>query len=640
MKSNFLINRDLSLPFLFLLLTAVACSSVSGDSGERIRISAEAARIAPQFKSAVFRDNNGTVLPYRFFEPSGQGGDEATYPLVLYLHGEEGFGTDNEAQLLSTEGATIWIEPEHLAKNLTYVLAPQAPPGSDWTSDPVYTSLLALLDQFIEGRSDIDRDRIYIVGFSAGATGVWNMILNNPSLFAAALPISGNADKFLGDNEAFAALKNLPVLVVHSIDDPVSPVSGSENAIAALRAAGNRSVGFNTSIWGMGGVPSPHDAWLPAFHNYGVIYNWIFEQSLSRTNHGSIDPTTLYTTHDLGNGVKAVWDYALGTSYILERPGKAIIIDVAAGNGSIYQFIRDSVLVNKDVDLEILVTHNHFDHIGGLSSFVGSSQLKRVHVHQADSEPVRRLMGSDAGKVEFIKDGDKIPLGESAVDVIGVTGHTWGSLVYLYENNLYTGDAIGSGDLWMSSSVMSVEDFIPSVQHLLEKIEGRELSVWGGHSGEYRTPMTDEYVRQILASAQGLVDGSIIGVPYRRTIGGRPTLGYAATVGRASIVHNLNNIRTIPGALRSLNISSGSLTPQFAPYTAYYSATVDSGVETVRIIPTVLADQYEHMTVNGNRVDSGAAYEARLNTGENRFSIAVTASDQTVKKYTLTISRQ
>ena len=31
-----------------------------------------------------------------------------------------------------------------------------------------------------------------------GGNGVWNMILKNPKLFAAAMPISGNADKYLG----------------------------------------------------------------------------------------------------------------------------------------------------------------------------------------------------------------------------------------------------------------------------------------------------------------------------------------------------------------------------------------------------------------------------------------------------------
>jgi glyoxylase-like metal-dependent hydrolase (beta-lactamase superfamily II)/poly(3-hydroxybutyrate) depolymerase len=637
MKKQIIGNPGLSLSLLLLMVTGVACTSKLADSGKSI--SSEAAKIAPQFKSAEIQDKSGNVLPYRFFEPASKSGDSIKYPVILYLHGENESGTDNEAQLTTTECATIWVEPDHLAKNPTYVLAPQAPGGSDWTTEPVYTNVLNLLNQFIESHPDIDTKRIYIVGFSSGATGVWNMILKNPALFAAAMPISGNADKFLGDYDAFAALKNLPVLVVHSIDDPISPVSGSNNAIAELRAAGNRCVGSNTSIWGMGSVIPAHNAWYPAFHNYEVIYNWVFEQSLERTDNGTISPTTLFTTRDLGNGVKEVWDYSLGTAYIIERSDKAIIIDAAAGDGNILQFIKDKVLVNKDIDIEIIITHNHGDHIGGLRSFVGVSQLKKVYVHKEDSEAVKRQLGVDSGKIQYVGDGDKIPLNGKDIEVINVPGHSWGSIVLRYENNLYIGDAIGSGDAWLGGSILSIEEYIQSVQHLIDKIGNTKLSVLGGHSGEYRSPMTEEYAHQMLACAKGLVDGSIIGVPYRRAMGGQLTIGNAATVGRATIVYNLNNVHTIKGALRNLTISNGTLNPRFVPYTAFYSATVDAKVTTVNIMPTVLDKDYAGMTINGNVVDSGTEYKAILANGANRFSIVVSASDKTTKTYTLTITK-
>jgi glyoxylase-like metal-dependent hydrolase (beta-lactamase superfamily II) len=631
-------TRAISFSISMLMIIIFGCFNKSKDSVKSFN--PEAAKIAPLFKSAIYNDGHGNALPYRYFEPSLQSNSTAKLPVILYLHGENERGTDNEIQITSTECATIWAEPDHLARNPVYILAPQAPAGSDWINEPVYSNVVRLLKQFIDSHPDIDSKRIYIVGFSMGGTGVWNMILKNPALFAAAMPISGNADSFLGNFDAFAALKNMPVLVVHSIDDPVSPVSGSNNAIAALQAAGNRCVSTsNTSIWGMGSVIPAHNAWYPAFHNYEVIYNWLFEQNLERTANGTVSPTTLFTTRDLGNGVREVWDYTLGTAYIIERPDKAVIIDAGSGEGSIYQFIRDNVLVNKNIDIEIMITHNHFDHIAGLSSFVGSPQVKKVYVHQADSDPVKMILGTDAGKMKFVNDGDKIPLGGKNIEVISVPGHSWGSVVFWYENNLFTGDAIGSGDAWLGFSPMSIEDYIKSVQHLLDKTGNNELTILGGHSGEYRSPMNEEYPRQILACAKGLVDGSIIGVLYRRTVGGQLTLGNAATLGRATIVYNLNNIHTIKGALRSIIISKGNLTPRFTPYTAFYTATVDENVTFVTISPTVLADVYDSVTINGNSVGTGAPFEAELNKGENRFSIVVTATDKVAKTYTLTVTR-
>jgi len=637
MKKTNIPYSAIALPVLILLaaLFSYAFKPVSSLKN----FSPAASKLAPLFKSSKYQDGSGKVLPYRFFEPSLPNKSDKKLPVILYLHGESECGTENESQLVTTECATIWVEPDHLAKNPVYVLAPQIPKGSDWKTEPVYSNVLSLLKQFIANHPDIDSKRIYIVGFSMGGSGVWNLILKNPIMFAAALPISGNTDAYLGNSSAFEALKNMPVLVVHSMDDQVSPVSGANNAMAALEAAGNRCVANNSSIWGLGSVNPAHNAWFPAFHNYEVIYNWLFEQSLGRTDNGAISPNTLFTTRNLANDIKEVWDYSLGTAYIIERHDKAVIIDAGAGDGKIYQFIKDKVLVNKNIDIELIVTHNHFDHIVGLASFVGASQVKKVYVHKEDSEAVKMMVGADAGKVQYVADGDKIPFDGKDIDVIGVPGHTWGSIVLKYGNTLFTGDAIGSGGVWLFGSALSIEEYIQSVQHLLDKTGKNKLTVLPGHTGENRSPVTDEYIRQMLACAKGLVDGSITGIPFCRTIGGMATLGNVATVGQASIIYNVNNVHQIKGALRSLTISSGNLIPRFAAYNAYYSAAVNADVKTVTITPSVVARDNSSITINGHKVENDAAYEASLTSGDNRFLIITTTSDKTVKTYTLTITK-
>lgn len=637
MRKNHFRYLPVALPILIFLAAGLVYAFKPANSLKNSSLAAS--EIAPLFKSGKYEDASGNVLRYRFFEPSPAAKSDKKLPVILYLHGESECGTDNEIQLVATECATIWVEPDHLAKNPVYVLAPQIPKGSDWKTKAVYSNVLFLLKQFIAKHPDIDSERIYLVGFSMGGTGVWNMILKNPTQFAAAMPISGNADAYLGNSLAFDRLKNLPILVVHSIDDPVSPVSGAYNAMAALTAAGNKCVGNNSSIWGMGSVVPAHNAWFPAFHDYEVIYNWLFEQSLARTDHGTISPNTLFTTRNLANDIKEVWDYSLGTAYIIERPDKAIIIDAGAGDGKIYQFIKDKVLVNKNIDLELIVTHNHFDHIVGLASFVGTSQLKKVYVHKEDSEAVKMMLGADSGKIQYVTDGDKIPLNGKDIEVISVPGHTWGSIVLKYENTLFTGDAIGSGGVWLFGSALSIEEYIQSVQHLLDKTGNNKLTLLPGHTGENRSPVTDEYIRQMLACTKGLVDGSISGTPFCRTFAGMVTLGNIATVGQASVIYNLNNIHQIKGALRSLTISSGNLTPRFAPYTAYYDASVAAGLTNVSITAAVVSDNYQSMTINGEKIASGTVYNASLPKADNQFSIVVTATDKTTRTYNLTITK-
>jgi glyoxylase-like metal-dependent hydrolase (beta-lactamase superfamily II)/predicted esterase len=622
---------------LFISVTCITCATQQDNSGKKV--SAEAAKIAPLFKSANFQDDKGNNLPYRYFEPTINESESAKYPVILYLHGEGEAGTDNTAQLTTTECATIWVEPDHLALNPVYVLAPQAPAGSDWTTEPLYSSTLALLNQFTGSHPKADTKRIYIVGFSMGGNGVWNMILKNPKLFAAAMPISGNADKYLGDYDAWAALKNMPIIVIHSYDDTVSPISGSINAIAALRAGGNRFAGTGGAtpcLWSPGSVSSPHDAWWTAFHKFEVVYNSLFWGNLEKTNNGEISPTMLYTKSDLGNGVTRVWDYALGTAWVIERPEKAVIIDVTMGQDSIYQFIKDNILVNKDIDIEIIVTHQHNDHIRALSSFVGAAQLKSVYVHKEESLPVIRLLGPDAAKVKLVKDGDLIPLGGKNIEIIEVPGHSLGCIVMLYDNYMFSGDSIGTG--YVGVGAISVEQYIQSVQHLLDRMGNNKYSILGGHTGECRTPMTEPYVHELMSCARGLVDGSIVGPPYWRS--GESSTRKVATVGGASITYDINNVRYIKGALRSLAISEGSLNPpRFAAHTTHYSASVDAKADAIAITPTVMAKDYKGLTINGAAVASGDAYKASLIKGENRFSITVTASDNATRTYTLTIAR-
>jgi glyoxylase-like metal-dependent hydrolase (beta-lactamase superfamily II)/poly(3-hydroxybutyrate) depolymerase len=603
------------------------------------KVVAAAAALAPLFQSATYRAGDGSSLPYRYYAPSGSERARARRPLVLFLHGEEAAGTDNLAQLTSSEGATIWVEPDHLAKNPTYVLAPQAPSGFDWGREPVYRDTVELLRQFVAGHRDVDPDRVYLVGFSTGGTGVWTMLLRNPGLFAAAIPISGNANAFLSDEKAFAGIRNTPVLPVHSCDDPLSPVSGTQNAIDAMVAAGDQSVAFNSQIWGLGAVVPAHDAWLPAFHDYEVVYNWLFDQSLARTSHGAVAPSSLYTLRDLGAGVAQIWDYYLGTVYVIERSDKALVIDTGMGTGNLYEFIRRNVLRNKGIDIEIAVTHDHFDHVSGLSGFVGVPQVKKIYVHPEDGDLVKGLMKGDAGKVQLVADGDAISLGGGSVEVIHVPGHTFGSVVYWYENNLYTGDAVGTGDLWMGFTPMSIEEYIGSLRQLLDRIGARELAVLGGHTGECRSPLGVLYLHQLLACATGLVDGSLTGAPYRRTVGGLPSLGHAATVGRATIVHDLNNVHATRGALRSLVVGTGSLSPAFRPYRFFYSASVGSDVAVETMAPVAMARDSRAVSVNGESLERGAAYKGSLQPGPNAFSIVVTTADGASRSYRLTVNR-
>jgi glyoxylase-like metal-dependent hydrolase (beta-lactamase superfamily II)/predicted esterase len=624
---------------------------MQAQANRRQPASPETAKLAAQFKSGEFKGESGSNLRYRYFEPASKGAADAKFPVILYLHGEDEAGTDNNAQLITTDCATVWMEPDHLQLHPSYVLAPQIAKGTDWTTNTNYTNTLKLLIQFLQNHPAADTNRVYIVGFSMGATGLWNMLLKNPTIFAAAMPISGSADKFLGDKQAWAALRNTPVIIIHSYDDTVVPVGAAINAAAALQAAGNSFLGYGAPtpcLWSPASTPSPHDAWWTAFRKFEVVYHSLFWGDLGRTKNGEVDPTTLYTKREMGDGITQVWDYALGTSWVIERADKAVIIDTTMGHGGLYQFIRDNVLKNKNIDLEVYLTHQHDDHIRGLASFIGAAQLKKVYVHKEDSAAVIRMLGPDGGKVSLVKDGDLIPLGDKKVEVIGVPGHTLGSIVMKYNNYLFSGDSIGTG--YIGVGALSAEQYIGSLQHLLDRMGPGKYNIYAGHTGEVTVPMTEKYVHDLMDCAKAMVAGTIAGPPYWRS--GDSALRRVSTVGNSSITYAFSAVHTTKAALRGLTISQGNLlsgyasnftdtsrTPGFSPVNQYYFARVGADVAKLAITPTVADGDYKSLTVNGNAVKSGEEYSSTLNAGTNPFAITVTAADGTTRTYTVDVMK-
>ncbi|MGI6434765.1 MAG: cadherin-like beta sandwich domain-containing protein [Syntrophomonadaceae bacterium] len=92
-------------------------------------------------------------------------------------------------------------------------------------------------------------------------------------------------------------------------------------------------------------------------------------------------------------------------------------------------------------------------------------------------------------------------------------------------------------------------------------------------------------------------------------------------------------------SLLSLTISSGTLSPAFAPETTSYTASVAHGVSSVNVTPTVnQADA--SLTVNSSAATSGTPSAVGLNVGVNTITILVTAQDNsTTETYTITITR-
>lgn len=94
-------------------------------------------------------------------------------------------------------------------------------------------------------------------------------------------------------------------------------------------------------------------------------------------------------------------------------------------------------------------------------------------------------------------------------------------------------------------------------------------------------------------------------------------------------------------SLSNIMLSSGTLSPAFAPGTTDYTASVVNGISSIRVTPTT-TNSLMSVKVNGQRIASGTeSGDINLDVGDNRIDLVVLAEDGvTEKPYTIIVKRE
>ncbi len=176
--------------------------------------------------------------------------------------------------------------------------------------------------------------------------------------------------------------------------------------------------------------------------------------------------TNTYVVKDISSGELAVIDPATESSELIDTVNKL---------GGKLKYI--------------LLTHGHFDHIGGvkclLENFtpevcISESELELLNTPQLNGSAWHDMHIDSIDVDVKLCDGDKLYLGDTKITFIVTPGHTLGSGCFIVDDCIFSGDtlfcrSIGRTDFPTSSPAMMMQSL-----KKLAMIDG-EYTVYPGH---------------------------------------------------------------------------------------------------------------------------------------------------------------
>jgi glyoxylase-like metal-dependent hydrolase (beta-lactamase superfamily II) len=236
---------------------------------------------------------------------------------------------------------------------------------------------------------------------------------------------------------------------------------------------------------------------------------------------------TAYVSEEILPGVRMIRDSDNDKMFVLTGTRESVLIDSGMGRGNLASYVAK---FTGGRPLAVIFTHDHGDHIGQADQFVRGSI---EYIGAGDREGLVKLLRSRgiapaliARHVVSVHDGTRIDIGDRALSVYAVPGHTPGSIVIFDPKTavLFSGDAFGSNSptipdaAWMQFDPNPLDQYLAEIKRVRSKLPGRARYILTGHND--RPLVGDAYLNNLERGVQLLLDrGKAALVPSYRPPG-------------------------------------------------------------------------------------------------------------------------
>lgn len=167
-------------------------------------------------------------------------------------------------------------------------------------------------------------------------------------------------------------------------------------------------------------------------------------------------------------------------AYLIRGRTGSVLIDAANDPDRLLQLIGDQP---PEV---IVTTHRHQDHWQGLAAVAEATGAQLV-CGRPDADAI--ATGAWVDNVTGVWDGDVVALGEETLEVIGLVGHTPGSITLVYRgaggvDHLFTGDSLFPGGPGKTRSTEAFTSLMDDLETKIFANFGDAAEVHPGHGDD------------------------------------------------------------------------------------------------------------------------------------------------------------
>ena len=288
------------MPSIILILLAciliLVCGLLLCNPGKQIPFVDENGRILTgSISEKIYVDING--IEQGMFIKS----KDATYPVLLYLHGgmPEYFLTQRYPTGLENYFTVVWSEQRGSGISYSADL-----PREKMTLEQLISDTLEVTNYL---RNRFQQEKIYLMGHSGGSFIGIQAAVQAPELYHAYIGVAQMSDQLKSERLAYEHMlqqfkKNGDRTMVRKLEAaPVTMTGGTPNAYLALRDKAMHSLGIGTT------------------HNMNSVITGIFLPSLASREYTVIEKVNIWRAKSQ-YGVSFLWDKMIATDLAKEVP--------------------------------------------------------------------------------------------------------------------------------------------------------------------------------------------------------------------------------------------------------------------------------------------------------------------------------